>query len=109
ECAAQHREANALAFKCKTRQEAVTVSLTHAACLLPDRHLRMAVLHQLRDLLQIIEAAEEGQIIARARCELLGHQLDDGRQGSLAMSETGGYLADDPHVQLLAIEGRFDI
>ncbi|MDT4876940.1 hypothetical protein FQZ97_1124210 [compost metagenome] len=56
-------------------------------------------------LLQVVVAAEEGQVVAGTFLELPGHEVADGRQGGGAMLVAGGYPGADPHVQLFRAEG----
>ncbi len=57
-------------------------------------------------LLQVLETAEERQVVARHALVLPGNQLDDRRQRSLALLVAGGYLASDAHFQLFGAKRR---
>jgi len=78
--AAEHGEADAPSMLGEARQKIVPPVLVHARRLSPQRQLRMGLLQAVGDLPQVVEAAEEAQIIARLARVLLRHQVGDRAQ-----------------------------
>ena len=62
--AAQHRESNTMPVRGEASQEAVSLGLGHAPLLTPYRNFRMTLREPGGYLLQVVEAAEEGEIVA---------------------------------------------
>ncbi|RMT39739.1 Aryldialkylphosphatase [Pseudomonas syringae pv. solidagae] len=70
--AAQHGKTDALTAQGEPVEKRVALTLAHPPCLQPEADVRVGARHQLGDLLQVIETAEERQVIARPSIELLG-------------------------------------
>ena len=106
EDAAQHREADALAARREAREEGLALGRRpcRAACA-PRRHRRDgAARSACGGLLQVVEAAEERQVVARprartARRSMLDQARERARRGRAQRVETS---RRDAHLQLLA-------
>jgi hypothetical protein len=106
ERAAEHGEADALAALLEARDEAVAVGFEHAARLRPHRHAGVPRREGGARALQVVEAAEEGQVVA-------GHALELGADDARHVAERSGAIAKARgdihrhfHAQLLAAERR---
>ena len=66
----------------------------------------MARAHQFGHPRQIVEAAQETQVVARPAGVLAGDQVRDGLERTLAVAVARGHMAGHAHVQLLGPERR---
>ena len=80
ERAAQHREADPAPARGEAIQEGGAFQLAHPARLAPGRNVRVPCLEGVRRLLQVVEAAEEGQVVAGRLRILARHQFGDRLQ-----------------------------
>src|SRR6185437_5508646 len=109
EGSSQHRETDALALRGESLQETVAGTFRHAALLAPQRNLRAAPPKIAGDLLQIVEAAEESQIVAGPRRKLLGHQPGDGLYGGGPVAPARRDRAYYTHRELFGLERRLHV
>ncbi|MNI19748.1 hypothetical protein D3C73_731950 [compost metagenome] len=108
-CPTQHRKTNALAVSGELVEKRLALPFGHASRLRPQVDVWMRFGQQLGHLLQIVEAAEKRQVVARSLSELPGDQVHDWRQGRLAMDVARGNLADDMDLQLVGMKRRLDV
>src|SRR5687768_10704004 len=94
---AQHGKSYPVSRRGEACQKVRLFSLFHSTRLLPDRNFRVSCPEQQRDHLQVVEAAEECQIISRHSFILAGYQISDRRNRTLAMLITGRNVADDSY------------
>jgi len=106
EGAAEHREADALAVGLEAFQEGVAGGFVHAPVLGPDGEVRVALAQGGEGLVQVVVAAEEGQVVAGPLAVLVGDKVGDGDQRGRAVAEAGGDAARHAHLQLVGLERR---
>ena len=80
ERAAQHREADAAAVAGEARQKGRPFGFVHPARLAERRNGRMLLGERARHLVEVIEAAEKRQVVARRGAVLAGDQFRDRRR-----------------------------
>ena len=61
------------------------------------------------DLLEVVVAAEEGEVVAGRICVLAGHQVGDRRAGGGAVREARRDRVDDAHRELARVKRRVDV
>ena len=78
--ATQHRKGYTLSMFGKGVEKALLIRLSHTPLLHPHRNVRVHGLKLSSDLLQIVMATKERQIVAWLRCKLPGHDANHRRQ-----------------------------
>ena len=69
----------------------------------------MPFAHRSRDALQVIEAAQKAEVVARTRGVLLRDQIDDRFERTLAVAPARRHVMRHMHIQLLRPERSFDV
>ena len=109
ENATQHREGDAIAIRKKAFKEAVARSSTHGARLAPLHYRGMPHCQPVRSLLEVIETAEESDVIARMFAVLARNQLNERVERGLAVRVAGGKAVGDLDAQVLRRKWRRNV
>ena len=104
EGAAQHRKADALALIGETGHKGIAIGFVHATRLRPYGNRGVVFLQSVERLPQILEAAEEGEVVARALRELRGHDLHEAVERFVAVVVARGDVWRHAHAQLRRIK-----
>ena len=103
---AQHREADALPASLEPRQETLPRLGAHAPVLAPLGDVGALQRQAVSGLFEVVEAAEESQVVAGMGVELPGDDVHQGLQRPPAVGKARGDAPRDLHRQLLGREGR---
>ena len=98
ERAAEHRKSHTVVRASKPREKRVAGRFVHARFLRPDRQSGMTLAHQRDHLLQVIETAQETQVITGLRDVLLCNQIHDGIERPFAVAPARRHVAGDMHL-----------
>src|SRR6185437_8379969 len=100
----QDGETDSAGMLFEAREKRLALCLGHPRTLPPDRDPGVAPGELLRDRLQVLEAAEEGQVVSGLLPVLAGNELGEGLDGAPSMPEAGRNTTHDTHTELLGRE-----